>query len=358
MRPFTKAKGPARKRLGRPEGTFTQHRRLAKLREVLEGHPGGVELGDLAVMLHVTTRSVRRYLQELAVFTDHLESVETTPGGAHLWRIKPSERGRTVALRRTQAFGLLAARGVFDVMRGSALFDEMDNALRQVLMLAQRPVRSGVKGELASDHRLEERLVYLPHPPRNFVRRGEELDALFLAVAELYPLRFRYATALEGKSAAILAHPYAMVLHRGSIHVVGLDLSAREVRVFAFDRMSDTTPDEERRFLLPAEFDITHHLHGEFGVGSASKKHRVLIEFDARVAGEVRDRKVHPSQKIATAPDGRVRLSMSTGELEAVKRWVLGFGDAARVIEPPELVANVAAVLRSAADRYPQVRNA
>ena len=349
MRPGSKS---SRRRVGRPIGSFTQHRRLDKLREALEGHPGGVELTDLATMLHVTTRSVRRYLKELERLTE-IESVETAPGGAHLWRIKPSERGRAVPLRRAQAYGLLAARGVFEVMRGSAFYDEMDNALRQVQQVAQRPVRSGAKGELPSDQRLEERLLYLPHPPRNFTQRGEELDALFLAVAELFPLRFRYPSGESGKPLRVNMHPYAMVLHRGSIHVVGKDLASDEVSAFAFERMTDTTPDEQTRFTLPADFDVKRHLHGEFGVGRAAAKQRVLVEFDARVAAEVKDKKLHPSQKIATAPDGRVRLSMTVGELEPVRRWVLGFGDAARVIEPPELVAEVGAILRSAAARYP-----
>ena len=346
------SKGVGRRRLGRPQGTFTQHRRLDRLRDVLEGQPAGVELTDLAAMLHVTTRSVRRYLAELERLTE-LESIEVTPGGAHLWRIKPSERGRAVPLRRAQAYGLLATRSIFEVLRGSALYDEMDNALRQVLMLAQRPVRSGAKSELTSESRLEERLLYLTRPPRNFVRRGEELDKLFLATAELYPLRFRYSAGKSDKSdKTVVINPYAMVIHSGTIHVIGLDLVLREVRTFVFDRMSDTTPDEERRFVLPADFDVKHYLQGEFGVGSSTKKHRVLIEFDARVASDVRERKVHPSQKIATAPDGRIRLSMTIGDLEPVKRWVLGFGDAAHVIEPPEFVEELALLLRNAAKRY------
>ena len=90
MRPTTRAN----KRPGRPTGSFTQHRRLSKLQAALEAHPGGVELTDLAAMLHVTTRSVRRYLDELEKITE-LESVPKEPGGVHLWRIKPTEQHGT-----------------------------------------------------------------------------------------------------------------------------------------------------------------------------------------------------------------------------------------------------------------------
>src|SRR5579884_3688761 len=97
---------PKVRRVGRPTGKFTQSRRLEFLRDKLEAHAAGLTLEELATMLHVSTRSVRRYLKELSVITD-VESLAVSPGGAHVWRIKPSERGRSVALRRTQAYALL-----------------------------------------------------------------------------------------------------------------------------------------------------------------------------------------------------------------------------------------------------------
>src|SRR5262249_26664353 len=159
----------------RPSGSFTQHRRIDKLRKALEDHPEGLTLDDLALLARVTTRSVRRYLHELSLITE-LDSVPTTPGHPNLWRIKPSERGRSVALRRTQAYGLLAARRVFDVLKGSALYDELDVTLREVALVARRPTRGAVKGEVPADHRLDERFLYVPMPARNYASKAEELD--------------------------------------------------------------------------------------------------------------------------------------------------------------------------------------
>ncbi len=348
MRPIPKPKTPRR---GRPPGRFTQHRRLDRLREALEGHPAGITLGDLAALLHVTPRSVRRYLQELELLTE-LESIETTPGGAHQWRIKPSERGRAVPLRRPQAYGLLAGRRVFDVMRGSAFFDELDLAHRQILQVASRPSRTAGKGEIPGDLRLEERFVYVPHPPVSYGPRAEELDDLFRAVADLRVLRFRYKS--EGRTERITAHPYAMLLHKGSIHLVGRDVDRDDVRTFLFERMAEATSSDTERFVLPAELHVDDFVQGQFGIGRGTTKARVLVEFDARVADEIRARKVHPSQKIGTAPDGRVRLSLTlpVEALAEVKRWVLGFGESARVIEPPDLVADVARSLARGWARY------
>ncbi len=348
MRAAAKTKTP---RVGRPAGRFTQHRRLDKLREVLEAHPSGLDIASLAAMLRITTRSVRRYLRELDRQTE-LESVATRAGGAHVWRIKPSERGRAVTLRRTQAYGLLAARRVFDVLRGSALYDEMDVVMRQLLQIAQRPTRAGVKGEVPSDQRLDERFVFAPATPKSYAVKGEELDDVFQAVANSRVLRFRYrAPGSDAKVERIAVEPYALVLHKGQLVCVANDLGAERVRIFALEGMAETVAVDGETFVLPKGFDVADYLHGDVGLG-ADEKARVVVEFDARMADEVRARKLHGSQKIATSPDGRIRLSVNAADLGAALTWVLSFGATARVIEPPELALAVVDSLRAALARY------
>ena len=58
----TKTRAPKR---GRPAGSFTQHRRIDKLRELLESEPRGLTLAEIAQSLRITPRSVHRYLRAL-----------------------------------------------------------------------------------------------------------------------------------------------------------------------------------------------------------------------------------------------------------------------------------------------------
>jgi predicted DNA-binding transcriptional regulator YafY len=342
---------------GRPGGKFIQARRLDLMREKLEAHPSGLTLEALANALRVTTRSVRRYLDELRKDTD-LEHDAVRRGGEHIWRIKPSERGRTVALRRTQAYALLAARRVFDVLRGSALYDEVDLALRQIDQVAHRPMaRTPPRAD--GDAHLEDRFAYVPPLPRAYGNRGEDVDAAFQAVADRTVLRFRYGDGSDGaptRGARITAHPYALVLQGGTITCVARDVDRATTRAFVLDRMVDLQTTEAERFQLPDDFAIADWLHGDFGVALAPRTVKLMVEFDPRAADSVRARKVHPSQKNAVSRDGRVRASLSVPEtpevLARVRAWVLGFGAAAQVIEPAELVADVAAELRRAAARY------
>src|SRR5690606_13472959 len=88
---------------GRPSGKFTQHRRLDRAREILERHPRGISLYELADGLGVTVRTMRRYLSEIGAEYE-LESIPTRGGGQLLWRIRPGEVPRKLELRRTQAY--------------------------------------------------------------------------------------------------------------------------------------------------------------------------------------------------------------------------------------------------------------
>jgi predicted DNA-binding transcriptional regulator YafY len=335
---------------GRPKGKFTQHRRLDKLRELLEKHPRGLSLYDLAGALGVTVRSMRRYLKEVERESE-LESVPTRGGAALLWRLKPNEMPRKVELRRTQAYALLAARRVFEPMRGSALFDEIDHAVTKLLALAQRPGRGPNAG--LADARLEQRFLYLPHAPKNYAERTEELDDLFQAVSDLRPLSLLYKSPKRSDGERITIHPYALVLHRDSIYCVGYHVQRQEIRTLLLDRMGDTECAVSERFELPQDFQIEQYFQGEFGIfRDAARQHKVVLEFDAQAAEYIRARRVHSSQRLATIAGGGVRLTMTIGNLTQVVSWVLEWGARAKVLEPPELVEAVRKELTGALALY------
>ncbi len=357
--PVSKRRPP---RAGRPQGTFTQHRRLDRLREALESEPKGLTLEDLAAALNVTERSVRRYLRELdGTKADEnyelLEFVETRKGGPLLWRIKPGERGRAVSLRRAQAYALLATRRSLEVLRGSALFEEASLALEQIAKVAQTPFRASGKAEISGDQKLEERFVFLPALPRAYAARGEDLDELFRAVADLRVLRYRPRhLSAETRAERVVLHPYAMVVHEGRIYVLGARvLGGRpqpEIDVLGFDAMLDIRTSETERFSLPTNFSVANFVQGELGIARPART-TFMVEFDARVAEDVRSRRFHPQQRIAVSPDGRVRVVLPLADRSAAIAFVLSWGDAARVVEPAELASDVKSMLERAASRYP-----
>jgi predicted DNA-binding transcriptional regulator YafY len=347
-RPGASPSAASRQR-GRPRGPFTQHRRLDALRSLLQRHPKGLTIYELARELDVTPRSMRRYLAEVRRDME-ITPTQARPGGERVWRLAPGELGRRVEVRRTQAYALLAAQRLFEPMRGSTLYEEINMVAQKLLGVARRPGRGPNAG--VADARLEERFLYLPFAPKDYSSRTEELDALFQAVADLRPLRCRYRRAKDGREERIVIHPYAMVLYKDSIYCVGLHVGRGEVRTFLLDRMRDAECAAIERFELPEDFSIEDHFQGTFGIFRGSAPIRVVVDFDAKVAEYVRTRRVHPSQELSPLPDGGVRLSMAIGDLTEVGTWILGFGETAKVVEPEELVERIKKELSGALQQY------
>jgi predicted DNA-binding transcriptional regulator YafY len=304
-------------------------------------------LQEIADALSVTTRSARRYLREVA----REYEIEKVAAGsrAPLWRLRPEERPRKVGLRRAQSYAFLATRGLFECMRGSALYDEIDLALRTVLTLANRPGRGPNAGVV--DARLEKRFVHLPAAPLDYTPRSEELDVLYHAVAELRPVYCRHRPPFEAASDIVL-HPYAMVLYRDAIYAVGVAEGNPHVKVFPLHELYDARLSTTTQFAVPPDFDLDTFYQGTFGLCRGEGKVRVVVDFDAQGAQEVRLRRLHPSQKVSSLRGGGMRLTMSMSDTREVARWVLSFGTRARVVEPEALRDQVLRELRGALSLY------
>jgi len=335
--------------VGRPKGKFTQHRRLDLLRELLLRHPKGLTLYEMADALEVTPRTMRRYLKEVDRHLE-LEPLETRGGGALLWKIRTSELPRKVELRRTQAYAFLAARRLFEPLKGSTLYEEIDMATNKLLSFSRRPGRGPNAGR--ADARLEDRFLYLPFAPKDYGEKTEELDDLFQAVADLRPLSLRYRSAGKSREERIKIHPYAMVLHRDSVYCVGFHTGKEEVRTFLLDRMRDTQIAYAEHFEMPETFSVDEYFHGELGVFKSTQLHDVVIDFDEKGAEYVQMRRVHQTQRLTPLPGGGVRLSMTVGNLNQLTSWVLEWGARARVVAPPELLDRVTSELAEALASY------
>jgi predicted DNA-binding transcriptional regulator YafY len=77
----------------------------------------------------------------------------------------------------------------------------------------------------------------------------------------------------------------------------------------------------------------------------------VPFRFRRDQANYVRERLWHPSQTFEDHPDGSLTLTLRVADTIEVKRWILGWGAAAEVLEPESLRRAIAAEARKIADR-------
>ena len=314
-----------------PTRTTAKAARLAALTEKLALRPYGV--AELATEFGVTRRTIERDLIDLRSM-------------GHALR----ERGHRYALPdRASALNEVEALAVYSAVRLAT--------------------HTGV-GERHYRRALEKLVRQLPGPARRPLTRAVEalepgpddriLDLTAQAWFQGRVLRCRYASARSGRSRWVELEIRFYELNRRNLepYVLAYERTRdREVRIFKLARMERARllPD---RYEIPADFDPLEHMRGAWGI-VVGEPVTVRVRAAPAVAFWFRERRSDgPDLRIADEePDGSLLVDVhghlaADGDPHELLSFLLGWGPAVEVTDPPEVRARVARELRAAADRY------
>ena len=335
-------------------GDLNHISRALRVLDELRGFRVGRRLSDLAAQLRASERTVRRDLADLRSAGFEIESV--TIGGRAAARLVEHTYSN-IAITRRERYTLLAIASLFDVLRGTPLWEDVSSLQRK---LEQRMTPE----ERAEHAQLGDRFAYVPDGGTKAYEGKEDiLDALLTGVLSRRVVRYAYRDARGRDRHGHLA-PYTMLLYKHGLYVVGSRLrepgdgraiaAGTPIAVYAVERFTAAEHLRTAPFVAPAGFRIAETLNGAFGihVTSEAPAHRVVVEFSAEKAAFVRARVWHPTQQFEELGDGRVRLAFTCASLVPVVSWVLEWGPHARAVEPPGLVATIVAELDAARRGY------
>ena len=145
--------------------------------------------------------------------------------------------------------------------------------------------------------------------------------------------------------------PYHITSYQGEWYVLGFCHLRKAIRTFAISRISYAEV-TDNSFIIPEDFDFNTASNEHFGVHWGQSSYKVKIWFSCDAAPYIQERQYHPSQKIEENDDSSVHVSLITNHLLEVKRWVLSWGDQAKVLEPNILVNEMIDELDKARERY------
>jgi proteasome accessory factor B len=168
----------------------------------------------------------------------------------------------------------------------------------------------------------------------------EVFRLLARAIVQRQEISFSYqplrATAPETRS----VHPCHLANIDNAWYLLAHDPQRAQIRTFALPRIQKPTL-TKKIFDRPRGFSAEKELKGGFGVFAGTGKYLVKVRFDTFAARLVRERDWHPSQKIRNVKDGGIELEMTLGALEEIERWILSWGDHAKVLSPKPLIDSV-----------------
>lgn len=131
--------------------------------------------------------------------------------------------------------------------------------------------------------------------------------------------------------------PYLIYLCRGNAYLIARCCLRQDIRWFRIDRIQAVRP-LNVVFEVDPKFDRKHYFDKIFQFEVGGEVQEVAIHFQSKVAPLIRERTWHSSQAIENHEDGSLTLRLKVSGMNDIKRWVLSYGSAARVLEPSGLV--------------------
>jgi predicted DNA-binding transcriptional regulator YafY len=172
------------------------------------------------------------------------------------------------------------------------------------------------------------------------------LHALRRCIQERHCVRLCYRDFAREETERSV-EPYALTFQMGLWYLVGLCHLRQDLRTFRVDRIQRVEP-LEQRFTMPASFSVREYLERTMRF---EPNYEVTVHLDAAAAPQVRERHSHWMQ-FTEYPDGSITAHFGVATLEWAAGWVLGYGSAARVLEPQELIARVREAAAGALRQY------
>lgn len=316
-----------------------------KVLHALDSSRHGAAIGALADDLRVTTRTIRRDLAALQEAGFPLYDERDEEGHVR-WRLdghalKGLETGFTLA----ELCALYLSRNLLEAVAGTPFQRDLTLAFARLEKLLSPRMRQFLD-------RLPAVLAAKPGP------RATGGDAQAHIVASLLEATLHYRAATmkydsvsSGRVKDYLVHPYRLAFAQGGLYLLAHVPAYQDIRTFAVDRIRSVSL--EKQTFTPKQPLGDDVFANSLGVHTGPAAH-VEIEFAAQVAPYVRARVWHTSQQVREGPEGSLVLAMDVCHDWALRSWILGWGQFARVLAPAALAKELRSDLQAASERYRQ----
>jgi len=238
-----------------------------------------------------------------------------------------------------------------------ALCQEMGGRTRLPFLAAAQS--ASLKLESALPARLREEVhatvdsIQIKMPPVNPLAGQQPVyEQLLEAIRRRRCVRIGYTAPTDEGHFCTKLSPYRLLFSRRSWYVIGRSSLHRGVRTFNVGRIVDLAPLDDQ-FTVPRGFSIDRYLRNAWHlIPEPGPDQDVVVRFSKRVAPNVAEVTWHRRQRLEFNPDGTLDFHVTVSGVKEISWWILGYGDQAEVIRPPELRRIVAGHAKRMAQLY------
>ncbi len=162
------------------------------------------------------------------------------------------------------------------------------------------------------------------------------------AASQRRAVRIHYQSLSEQKEIHTKLSPYQVMFSRQSWYVIGRSSFHRTTHTFSVGRVTQLEVLNDT-FKIPRGFSIERYLRNAWHlIPERGPDRHVVVRFQKKVATNVAEVAWYASQRTEFRKDGTMDFHVTISGLSEISWWILGYGDQAEVLEPPELRTMVA----------------
>jgi predicted DNA-binding transcriptional regulator YafY len=178
------------------------------------------------------------------------------------------------------------------------------------------------------------------------------LDIIQKAINEQKVFKLTYETYKKNFDYNTFCHPYGMLLYEGNLYLIGYSEQAEGIRTFKLQRVKDVKL-TNKTFRRPEDFSLEGCFSRSFGIFHHEiKPTTVRCVFKNWAARILREQMWHRTQVIEKDEEDKIIVSFLLDSTTDFKKWILGFGPLAYVIEPKKFRDEIEEELRKSLANY------
>ncbi len=255
---------------------------------------------------------------------------------------KPVGQFPMVTVSHGELVALLVAQKAVEQYRGTSFEKPLRSAFEKLA--------SSLEGEAGvSLHELSAAVSFRPSGVP--LSELKVFEALADALVAGHVVEFDYMSLRATKPERRRVDPYHLTCIDGQWYLIAGDQVRGARRTFALTRIR-RAKSLKRPSRRPSGFSVSEMFADSFSAFESAGAELVKVRFDAFTARLVAEKKWHKSQKLRPLPDGGAELTMKVGVAPDLRKWILGWGDHAEVLEPAALRREIRDSLSRAAGHY------
>jgi predicted DNA-binding transcriptional regulator YafY len=294
----------------------------------------------------VTERTIRRDIEALqeAGFPIYDDRVD----GKKVWRLVEGYKQKLVqSFSLAELAALHFSRNLLSFLGGAPFAQDLESAFQKIR--GALPEKS-----LPFLSRIQDLFSARPDPWKDYSKKQDVIAGLIDATLHQRQAQIAYYSFNSRRTKSYTVDPYRLVYYRGGLYLYARAHEYGEVRTFAVERIQKMEV-LDQGFEIPADFSPSEYARSAFGI-FGGKPQSVELRFAPEMAGYIRERNWHESQRLEDEPDGGVRLTMEVAPEFELKAWIKGFLPHVTVLRPPSLRDAIARELAEAQKAFPAPR--